>query len=122
MIKLKNVYDIPSKEDGERFLIERLWPVEVDVYLAKIDHWLKNIAPSYALLEWFHEHPKEWTLFKQDYLEELKDVQKQALMKGLRDKCSVEDITLLYREASAEKSAARIIYEWIENLKSGVRS
>lgn len=109
MVKLKSVYEVPSDDDGQRILILRLWPSEVDVYLAKINRWMKALAPSYDLLEWLRENPKEWNIFEDKYLKELRDEEKQKLIKELVLLSKEGNITLLYPETDSHRSAARII-------------
>src|SRR5574341_814986 len=104
MIKLKRIYDVPSEEDGKRILIERLWPLEADVYLMKIHCWLKDLAPSYSLLEWLREHSKEWPQFREKYLKELEDPCKKKLIKDLTVQGTQGDLTLLYANEKPERT------------------
>ena len=53
MLKIKRVYDPPSKEDGRRILVDRLWPRGMKKEEARIDEWLKEISPSNELRKWF---------------------------------------------------------------------
>jgi uncharacterized protein YeaO (DUF488 family) len=57
MIKLKRAYEEPAKDDGERILVERLWPRGVTKLRARIDLWLKDVAPSTELRRWFGHDP-----------------------------------------------------------------
>jgi uncharacterized protein YeaO (DUF488 family) len=72
-IKIKRVYENPSKEDGMRILVDRLWPRGLTKQKAAIDLWLKEIAPSTELRKWFAHDPKKWTEFRKKYLQELKE-------------------------------------------------
>ena len=72
MIKIKRVYDEPSKDDGYRILIDRLWARGLKKEKAKIDLWLKEIAPSNELRKWYAHDPKKWNSFKEKYKVELK--------------------------------------------------
>jgi uncharacterized protein YeaO (DUF488 family) len=117
MIKLKNVFETPSIEDGKRVLISRLWPLDADVYCLRIDLWCKDLAPSYFLLEWFRDHSKDWAQFKERYAKELTDPNKQKLMDELALQSREENITLLYTNGSPERSAAGVIFESIQRLK-----
>lgn len=117
MIKLKNVYDFPSLDDGRRILIERLWPVDVDVYGNKIDFWLKDLAPSYASYEWLREHGKEFSRFKEKYLKELLGSDKKRLLRTLFLGAKQESLTFLYRNDDVERSPAKMIYEVFKNFK-----
>jgi len=64
-IQIKRVYDEPSAADGQRILIDRLWPRGVSKAQAKVDLWLKAIAPSTTLRQWFGHDPGKWEEFKQ---------------------------------------------------------
>lgn len=63
MIRIKRIYDKPDKNDGFRILVDRLWPRGISKENAKIDLWLKEIAPSNELRKWFSHDPKKWTIF-----------------------------------------------------------
>lgn len=71
MIRLKRVYEPPSQEDGLRILVDRLWPRALKRDAAKIDLWLKDIAPGTALRQWFGHDPERWTEFERRYRREL---------------------------------------------------
>src|SRR6266581_7773461 len=70
-LQMKRVYDGPSDTDGTRILIDRLWPRGLTKAQAKVDLWLKAIAPSTALRQWFGHDPRKWEEFKQRYQDEL---------------------------------------------------
>ena len=71
MIRLKRAYDPPSKTDGTRFLVERLWPRGIKKTDLRIDAWLKEAAPSTALRKWFSHDPAKWEEFQRKYSSEL---------------------------------------------------
>ncbi len=70
-IGLKRVYDIPSKSDGCRVLVDRLWPRGLSKKTARIDYWIKDVAPSTPLRKWFAHDPEKWGEFKKRYFKEL---------------------------------------------------
>lgn len=72
MIKLKRIYDNPSKDDGYRIYVDKLWARGLTKEKAKIDLWLKEIAPSNELRKWFSHDPEKWSSFKAKYKKELK--------------------------------------------------
>ncbi|MGA3129781.1 MAG: DUF488 family protein [Terracidiphilus sp.] len=72
MIQLKRAYDKPSRTDGTRFLIERLWPRGVKKSSLPIAGWLKDAAPSTELRKWFSHDPERWPEFRGRYFAELK--------------------------------------------------
>lgn len=69
-ILLKRAYDPPAKEDGTRILVDRLWPRGLK--REKLEAlWLKDLAPSSELREWFHADPARWEEFEARYRQEL---------------------------------------------------
>ena len=76
-VNLKRVYEKPAKEDGIRVLVDRLWPRGLTKQKAKIDLWLKDIAPSNELRKWFGHDPEKWKEFRKRYQKELKENKEQ---------------------------------------------
>jgi uncharacterized protein YeaO (DUF488 family) len=86
-VRLKRIYLKPEASDGCRILVDRLWPRGLTRSKAKLDHWLRDIAPSNGLRKWYAHDPKRWPEFKRRYAAELKremGVVKElkALLKG----------------------------------------
>jgi uncharacterized protein YeaO (DUF488 family) len=105
MIKIKRVYDPPAKEDGYRILIDRLWPRGLTKERAKIDLWLKEIAPSNDLRKWYSHDPEKWEEFKKRYEKELKN--KQNLLAKIKQlEKEKGKITLLYSTKETEYNNA----------------
>ena len=71
-ILLKRVYEAPARDDGCRVLVDRLWPRGLSKQSAKVDYWMKDVAPSAPLRKWFTHDPAKWTEFKKRYFRELK--------------------------------------------------
>src|SRR5690349_20124950 len=71
-IALKRIYEPPAKDDGARILVDRLWPRGISSAKARLDLWLRHIAPSDELRHWFGYDPKRWPEFKRRYKAELK--------------------------------------------------
>ncbi|MFZ5616326.1 MAG: DUF488 domain-containing protein [Pseudomonadota bacterium] len=69
---MKRVYDAPAKSDGLRVLVERLWPRGMTKEAAVIDQWMKEVAPSPALRQWYSHDPEKWPEFQRRYTAELK--------------------------------------------------
>jgi uncharacterized protein YeaO (DUF488 family) len=70
-VRLKRAYNAPSRSDGTRILIDRLWPRGVKKATAAIDMWVKDIAPSTALRKWFGHDPARWQQFRRRYSDEI---------------------------------------------------
>ncbi|BBO20577.1 MAG: hypothetical protein HKUEN07_16810 [Rhodocyclaceae bacterium] len=92
-IKLKRAYAAPAKSDGERILVDRLWPRGLSRDKAAIDHWLKEVAPSNELRQWFGHDPEKWPEFRKRYRAELKD---NPALAELRDLSRKGTVTLVY--------------------------
>jgi uncharacterized protein YeaO (DUF488 family) len=108
MIKIKRTYDEPSKDDGFRILIDRLWPRGLSKERAKVDLWLKDIAPSDKLRKWFAHDPKKWKDFERRYGEELtKKGELLARIKGLEGEKGT--VTLLYSAKDQEHNDAVVL-------------
>jgi uncharacterized protein YeaO (DUF488 family) len=71
MIKTKRAYDKPAKDDGFRILVDRLWPRGLTKEKARVDLWMKDIAPSDELRKWYGHEPEKWPEFKKRYRAEL---------------------------------------------------
>jgi uncharacterized protein YeaO (DUF488 family) len=71
MIQIKRVYDPPARNDGVRFLVERLWPRGVKKEKLKLTGWIKDVAPSTELRQWFGHDPSRWEEFQKRYRTEL---------------------------------------------------
>lgn len=115
MVKIKRVYDPLSSEDGIRILIDRLWPRGIKKEEAKIDEWMKEIAPTTDLRKWFSHDPAKWPEFRKRYITELKN--KSELFERLRSEAKKGTITLLFAAKDAEHSNAVILKEVIEKGK-----
>lgn len=70
-IRIKRVYDPPAATDGQRILVDALWPRGLSKADAKIDVWLKRVAPSMELRRWFAHDPARWEEFRSRYHDEL---------------------------------------------------
>lgn len=92
-IFLKRAYDPPAKTDGQRILVDRLWPRGLTKEHAKIDLWLKDVAPSTDLRKWFGHDPEKWPEFQKRYRAELK---RNPALSELKEISHQGDITLVY--------------------------
>jgi uncharacterized protein YeaO (DUF488 family) len=105
MIKTKRIYELPAEEDGFRILVDKLWPRGVKKEEAKIDLWLREIAPSDELRRWFSHDPQKWEEFKKEYVRQL--ATKQELLQKIRlMEKEKGNITLLYSAREAEHNNA----------------
>lgn len=111
-IQLKRIYDPPSPTDGQRVLVDRIWPRGISKEAAALDLWLKEIAPSSALRKWFGHDPGRFDEFRDRYRHELAgnarctDMLRQLLRNG--------DLTLLYAARDKSCNHARVLAEYIQ--------
>lgn len=111
-IQVRRVYDPPEADDGARVLVDRLWPRGVSKERAHLDLWLKDIAPSTALREWFNHDPAKWSAFEERYQAELSAnpvavAQIMALIKQ-------GPVTLLYGARDTEHNEAVVLAAWLD--------
>ena len=95
MIKVKRVYDSPEPSDGFRILVDRLWPRGLSKEQAKVDLWLREVAPSDELRKWFAHDPSKWGDFQKRYTEELQ-TKGELLHKIWESERGKGTVTLLY--------------------------
>ena len=116
-VKIKRAYEKPALKDGQRILVDRLWPRGLKKETARIDHWLKDLAPSAALRVWFHS-TDNWVVFKKRYFKELCTPEAtEALSKlyQLMDKHA--DVTLVFASANVEHNNAVALKELLDGMK-----
>ena len=94
MIRVRNAYEPPLREDGFRVLVDRLWPRGLKKEKAAVDLWLRDVAPSAELRRWFgHDHAR-WNEFRRRYRRELRD--KPQLLTFLRSRGRRGTVTLVF--------------------------
>ncbi len=109
MVRIKRVYDPPVPEDGRRVLVDRLWPRGVARDEARIDEWLKEIAPSDALRKWFGHDPARWEEFRKRYRQELES--HGEILNRLRAETRKGTVTLLFAAKDVEHNNAVVLKE-----------
>ncbi len=114
MIRIKRVYDFPTEEDGFRILVDRLWPRGMSKGKAKLNVWMKDIAPSEQLRTWFNHEPSKWVEFQKKYKTELSE--KQAAIKQIEQLEKEKGvITLVYSARDTEHNNAVALKSIIEH-------
>lgn len=112
MIKIKRVYEGVDESDGSRILVDRLWPRGLSKDKARVELWLKDIAPSDDLRKWFGHDPEKWVEFKRRYFEELKD--KKELAEQIIEKSRKGTVTILYGAKDEKHNNAVALKDFIE--------
>jgi uncharacterized protein YeaO (DUF488 family) len=115
IIRLKRAYEDASPADGERVLVERLWPRGVTKLQAALDLWLKDVAPSPELRRWFGHDPAKWERFEQRYWNELRG--REEAVDVLRRKTKRGTVTLVYSARDEEHNGAVALKEFLEHEK-----
>lgn len=111
-LHLKRAYDPPAQSDGERILVDRIWPRGVSKEKASIDLWLKEIAPSTELRRWYGHKPERWQEFRQRYYTELK--QRPEVVAQLREELRKGPVTLVFGAKDVEHSNAEALREYLK--------
>ena len=106
-IRIKRAYEEPDREDGTRILVDRLWPRGLTKEKARVDLWLKDVAPSTELRKWFAHDPGKWVEFQSRYLEELKTNKEQV--SHLRRETAKGTVTLVYGAKDQQHNEAVIL-------------
>jgi len=114
-LQIKRAYTPAAPEDGERYLVDRLWPRGVKKEALHLTAWLKEAAPSDALRRWFGHEAERWEEFRRRYLEELKS--QQDALQPLRDALKRGPVTLVYSAHDEARNQAVVLREFL--LKSG---
>ena len=112
MIQLKRAYKSASPDDGLRILVERLWPRGVSKQKAKIDLWLKDLAPSTGLRKWYGHDPARWQEFRKRYWAELKEL--GDLLVLLKHVVKERNVTFILAASDEEHSSAVALKEFLE--------
>ncbi|WP_338448011.1 DUF488 family protein [Niallia oryzisoli] len=111
-IFLKRIYEPYEKADGDRILIDRLWPRGISKEAAKLTEWAKDIAPSSELRKWFCHKEELFEEFKIRYLEELRtEKQKSEKVTELCQRSINQTLTLLYAAKDPIHNHARVLWE-----------
>lgn len=110
-IALKRAYATPARHDGQRILVDRLWPRGLTKARANIDLWLKDVTPSTELRQWFGHDPEKWAEFRKRYQAELRN---NPALSELQAIARQRDITLLYAARDEMHNEAVILKQILE--------
>ncbi len=111
-IQIKRAYDPPSRTDGTRILVDRLWPRGVSKEKLKVDAWMKEVAPSNELRKWYGHEEAKWPEFQKRYFKELKE--QPELIAELRKKSHGHKLTLVYSARDEERNDAVALKKYLE--------
>jgi len=108
---LKRAYEPPTRVDGKRILVDRLWPRGLAKAKGRIDLWLKDVAPSTELRQWFGHDPAKWPEFKKRYRAELKN---NPALSELQALSRQGDVTLVYAARDQLHNEAVVLKQILE--------
>lgn len=113
-LQIKRIYDAPSPSDGQRILVDRLWPRGVSREHAALDEWLKDVAPSPELRLWFGHKPERFEEFGKKYRHELATApEKTAAVEHLRALVKRGKVTLLYGAKDPQVNQAVVLQRYL---------
>ncbi|UPA24560.1 DUF488 domain-containing protein [Shinella oryzae] len=110
-IAIKRVYDPPAADDGERILVDRLWPRGISKEKAAFALWMKDVAPTTELRQWFDHRPERWEGFKARYLAELAG---NPAFDDLRARAAAGPVTLLYGSRNRDFNHAGVLAAFLD--------
>ncbi len=114
-LSLKRIYDAVSDDDGVRILVDRLWPRGLSKDRAKIDLWLRDIAPSNELRRWYNHDPNKWDEFTRRYFSELHEM--NGIVELVLKEASRSNVTLLYAAKDENHNNAVALSLYIDQLQ-----
>ena len=116
MIQIKRAYDSVDDDDGYRILIDRLWPRGISKEKLQHDTWVKEIAPSDELRQWFDHDPEKFEEFKRRYKLELDSNDQTQRLLSI---CQTNDVvTLIYAAKDEKHNNAVVLKEYLEEKMS----
>jgi uncharacterized protein YeaO (DUF488 family) len=116
-VALKRAYEEAAPGDGTRVLVERLWPRGLSKERARVDLWLKEIAPSDGLRRWYGHDPARWEEFRRRYQDELEGQEQQAALSRLRELARAGTVTLVFAARDAEHSSAAVLRDLVAQAR-----
>jgi len=113
MIRIKRAYEPPEPEDGNRILVDRLWPRGIEKKRLKLDSWYKDVAPTSELRKWFSHDPAKWDEFRRRYFAELDS--NPAAWGPVADLARRGTVTLLYSAKDEGHNNAVALRDYLES-------
>ncbi len=111
-LSMKRAYEAPAAADGKRILIDRLWPRGLSKEKARIDLWMKEVAPSTELRKWFGHDPEKWKEFQTRYKKEL--AANAELVNSIRKMAKSETVTLVYSAKDEAHNDAVVLLKYLQ--------
>jgi len=117
-VTIKRVYEPPSRADGKRVLVDRLWPRGLTKARAALDEWLRELSPSDDLRRWYHARPNQWQMFRRKYLKELAHPDAEGALRRLYLLAHTRKrLTLLFASKNEIHNNAVVLKELLEGSR-----
>ncbi|HEY1678807.1 MAG TPA: DUF488 family protein [Candidatus Sulfotelmatobacter sp.] len=117
-VAIKRAYAAPARSDGARVLVDRLWPRGLSRAAAKIDEWLRDIAPTNELRRWYHARPGEWQAFRKKYLKELAQPESEEALRRLYQLAhETKRLTLLFASRNETMNNAAVLKDLLDGTR-----
>lgn len=117
-VAVKRIYEKPARADGNRVLVDRLWPRGLTKSDAALKAWLRELAPSDELRHWFHARPGAWLMFRKRYLKELARPEVSDDLQKLYDFAREQKrLTLLYASRNETQNNAIVLKDLLDGMK-----
>lgn len=114
-VTVRRVYDPPARTDGERILVDRVWPRGLRKDAAHLAEWCKQVAPSTELRTWYAHDPDRFAEFARRYRSELDEPERAAALAHLRDVAKNRPVTLLTATRAVEISQATVLADLLRH-------
>ena len=114
MIVIKRAYDRPSRADGTRILVDRLWPRGLKKQETHIDKWMRELGPSNELRQFFGHDPARWQEFRKRYHVELKRPEAASLLAELLEAARRGRLTLVYSAKDQQHNQAVVLKQLLD--------
>jgi uncharacterized protein YeaO (DUF488 family) len=111
-IWVRRAYEAPTRNDGVRVLVDRVWPRGVSREELEIDEWIRDLAPSTRLRQWFDHDPARWEEFQRRYFQELRG--KEGPLRGLLERIQRGRVTLVYGARDPDHNNAVALRAFLE--------
>ena len=118
-VQVRRVQDEAQEDDGQRILVDRVWPRGVSKDKARLDLWCKEVAPSTELRRWYQHDPDKWQEFARRYRDELQDAERSAAYDDLRERATRGRVTLLTESRRDDISQAAVLADLLNRSLPG---
>ncbi len=117
-VAIKRVYEPPARADGARVLVDRLWPRGLSKERAAVEEWLRDLAPSNELRQWYHTHVDQWQTFRAKYLKELAQPESEDALRQLYELARKKKrLTLLFASKNETHNNAVVLKELLDGVR-----